>query len=379
MSPELFQLSFTKAHGLGNDFVLVDNFTNVLKSYEDALPNLARFLANRRYGIGCDQVIILGGREKKGFSVRFFNADGSEAEACGNGTRCAARYLMERIQTEQVTLATEAGSLFCEKKNDQISVHMTYTQCIQGVNLEEYGRFSLPPAVYVALGNPHLVCFVEKLDHGKNLGSVLEKQVGLVNPDFPERVNVGFAKVMDTNTIALSVFERGVGFTPACGTGACAAAIAAFSHNLVERQVTVVQEGGALTITILDGQALCMTGHANLVFQGTISITESVLRDAATPGCHVFYGATLVDASIKSKAHEENTFQLTADFGHLGMRTTEVCLSPSYTQESLVGLGVVGTLGCKNTFTILGQQDAAGAIILQKKPDGFGNGDLVSP
>jgi hypothetical protein len=244
---------------------------------------------------------------------------------------------------------------------------------MKDINLEEYNRFSIPPAVYVQIGNPHLVCFVEKLDHGKKLGSTLEKQLGLVNPEFPENVNVGFAKIVDTNTIALSVFERGVGFTPACGTGACAAAIAAFSHNLVESQVTVIQEGGPLSITLKEGKSLSMTGDATLLFKGTIPIGQENLR--TTHGEYTFYGATITEAIMK-KQDVEKTFHIRADFGPHGLRTTEVCLSCHYTEETLKGLGIIGTLGKEQTFTILGSQDETGAITLHKKPEDLGNGEL---
>lgn len=379
MDQALFDLSFVKAHGLGNDFVIIDDEDEALKKYEDSFHNLAQFLADRRYGVGCDQVILANGNQKKGFSIRFFNADGSEAEACGNGTRCVALYLMERIGADQITVSTAAGDLFCKKTDaGSIAVELAYTQCIQGVNLEEYNRFSQPPAVYVELGNPHLVCFVEKLTHGQNLGATLEQQLGRVNPHMPDRVNVGFAKVVDPSTLALLVYERGVGFTPACGTGACAAAIAAFSYGLVGNNVAVIQEGGTLHITLDDAQKIWMTGPACLVFQGVISITESCLEGKAVGQIkYQFYGATIQNASICTVGDSENTFVLTADFGEHGIRQTEVSLPSIYKVDDLKGFGIVGILGENDTFTVLAQHNEKNQLILEKKPLDVMNGEEI--
>lgn len=258
-------MKFIKACGLGNDFVLVilENFPQ-----EDTLTKWSLKLANRRYGVGCDQVIFA-----KPFSnyyqVRFFNADGSEAEACGNGSRCVSKFLMEENKTKSVNLQTLGGSLSCALKHDgQVTVHMP--EPTWNLNFEDngVGRLSTPEAVAVWVGNPHLVCFVNEIELVKDYGYGLEE-----HPSFPQRANVGFVKVIDQKHIQLQVWERGAGVTPACGSGACAAVIASTLRGLVSSsgQICVSQEGGDLLIE-WNHPKLLMTGPAEIIFTGEIGM-----------------------------------------------------------------------------------------------------------
>lgn len=254
-------MEFIKAHGIGNDFVML---VNIDESIEE-LSALSRRLADRRYGIGCDQVIVA--REfERAVQVRFFNADGSEAESCGNGSRCIAKYLMQRNQTQTITLETMGGTLDCSLESDDLVTVEMPSPVIQVLDgPQSLGHLSTPDAVSVTLGNPHLVCFVEDVGLVECHGEGLEN-----HPSFLLGANVDFVKILDSQHLQLKVWERGTGLTPACGSGACAAMVAAHFHKKVEKRVRVSQSGGDLWIA-WDGNRLLMTGPAEIVFTGTIS------------------------------------------------------------------------------------------------------------
>ncbi len=252
-------MEFIKAQGLGNDFVMLIN-PNVLAN---DLSDLSRRLADRRYGVGCDQVIIAVDANDH-IKVRFFNADGSEAESCGNGSRCIAKYLMQQKQQDSITLETLGGILKCQLENDMVTIEMPFptVEILDGP--QSLGHLSTPEAVAVTVGNPHLVCFVDNVDSVSQYGEGLEN-----HPTFPLRTNVDFVKILDSGHLQLKVWERGAGVTPACGSGACASMVAAYAHKKVDQKVRVSQSGGDLWIQ-WDGQQLFMTGPGVIVFTGVI-------------------------------------------------------------------------------------------------------------
>jgi diaminopimelate epimerase len=266
-------IPFTKAVALGNDFVIFDARKVALSLSTSEITRLA----DRRQGIGCDQVIVLLPPRVPEADVLmvFYNADGSEAEACGNGARCAAFLLMENEGKETICFQTvkSLGRASREGEGDQISLTMgqpqfswnhiplAHPQALQGIIYNG----ALPFAVNV--GNPHIVFFVE------NVGEIPLSQIGPqfeTHPAFPSRVNVGFAQILDEHSLRLRVWERGAGYTMACGTGACAAAIAAISEDFLVSRVRVIQDGGELLIHWQKGQEIVMTGSAQIVFRGKI-------------------------------------------------------------------------------------------------------------
>ncbi len=251
---------FIKAHGLGNDFAI---FINLV---EQNYSIFSQHVAKRRYGIGCDQVIFIDKPNTNTPFVRFFNPDGSEAEACGNGSRCVAKYLMQQQNKKTITFDTLGGLLTCYQDPKGVRITMPLPT-ISPLNIQaNMGNISSPAALAVNMGNPHLVCFVENTQLITEFGPGLEE-----HPAFPERTNVDFAWVRDKNHIELKVWERGTGLTPACGTAACATATAAYYHGLTEKTVTVNQEGGSLEITY-DVQKLEMCGQATIVFEGLLNL-----------------------------------------------------------------------------------------------------------
>lgn len=246
-----FQIPFVKAYGLGNDFVLLQGDMNLD----------LRQIADRRYGIGCDQIIYYKHIESNVFDLRFFNQDGSSAEACGNGTRCAAIWLMKTHHLTSCILETQGGQLF----GDLIDVNMVRIS----YPLPRMERDVVTPEIRgttdaVFVGNPHLVCFTEHMDEEfETMGPSLES-----HPYFPNRTNVDFARILEPQVIELRVWERGTGKTPACGTGACATAFAAHTRGLVSSApIEVRQIGGNLSIEITHDRLL-MTGPAVIVFEG---------------------------------------------------------------------------------------------------------------
>jgi diaminopimelate epimerase len=266
--------AFTKMHGLGNDFVVIDKRQHQFALTSDG----ARRLADRHTGIGCDQVIEIGEPGKRAEAdifMRVWNADGSEVDACGNATRCVASLLMAEGTRKSLTIATGAGMLAAEAREDGIvavdmgkpsldwqDIPLSEAANTLHLNLSE-GQLSDPVAV--SMGNPHCVFFVvdaEAVDIERH-GPVLEH-----HELFPERANIGIAQVIDRSTIRLRVWERGTGLTLACGTGACAAAIAASRRSLTGRSVEMRLDGGILNIDTRDDDHVIMTGPAAISYTG---------------------------------------------------------------------------------------------------------------
>jgi diaminopimelate epimerase len=268
-------------HGLGNDFVIVDAVSRPLA----LTPEQIRFLADRHTGVGCDQLLVVepAGDAQADFRYRIFNADGSEAEQCGNGARCFARFVRDHGLTDQdeLVLETRSGLLRTQLLDGNlVTVDMgaprlepaalpfvteqpgpNYTLQIGGEQIE---------INVVSMGNPHAVLRVDDVTRAEveRLGPLIER-----DPHFPQRVNVGFMEIQDRAHIRLRVFERGTGETLACGTGACAAVVAGHRRGLLDDRVSVELPGGHLIIQWEgDGRSVAMTGPATLVFEGTVAL-----------------------------------------------------------------------------------------------------------
>ena len=275
------KLAFTKMHGLGNDFVVIDATREpVALSPEDI-----RFLAHRRMGVGCDQVLVVEppGSDEALFRYRIFNADGNEVEQCGNGARCFARFVRDKGLTDrdEIPVETAAGLIVLRVQDDgQVSVDMGEPRLEPAeIPFEAKQQAVLYPLqvgdqtlqiAAVSMGNPHAVLMVEDVDRApvEQLGPAIEH-----HPRFPNRVNVGFMQVVAPDHIRLRVFERGAGETLACGTGACAAVVAGRLQGLLDERVRVDLPGGTLVISWQGaGTPVIMTGPATTVFEGVIEL-----------------------------------------------------------------------------------------------------------
>jgi len=266
---------FLKMHGLGNDFVVLDARTSPL----DLPVERRRAIADRRLGVGCDQLIVLESptdREADVF-MRIYNPDGGEAGACGNATRCVASVLMAERHTDEVTVQTISGLLESQKIRDGvISVDMGPARLdwrdipVAGAcdtNHLPVGAGPLQDPVGTSMGNPHATFFVDDLDSIPlaELGPALER-----DRFFPERANIGVAQLVGPAKLKLRVWERGAGLTLACGSGACAAVVAASRRGLVDRQAEVQLQEGSLGIEWLRDGHVLMTGGIALAFRGEL-------------------------------------------------------------------------------------------------------------
>lgn len=270
---------FIKMHGLGNDFVVLDGRAAALPPIDGAL---ASGLAHRHTGIGCDQLIVLEPSTVADLRMRIFNADGTESPACGNATRAVGL-----LEGRPVTIETLAGVLHAQPAASGIAVDMGEPRLDwQAIPLAyamdtlalPIGWEALENPVAVNMGNPHAVFFVADcaaVDLAR-LGPLIE-----TDPLFPERVNVNVATVESRSAIRLRVWERGTGLTLACGTGACATAVAAMRRGLVAREVQVTLPGGVLTIAWGQDNRVTMTGPAVEAFRGTF---DPARFGAAWPG-----------------------------------------------------------------------------------------------
>ncbi|MBR9827749.1 MAG: diaminopimelate epimerase [Oceanospirillales bacterium] len=270
---------FTKMHGLGNDFMVIDALSQRVR----ITPQIVRNLSDRHLGIGFDQLLLVEppSRPDMDFRYRIFNADGSEVEHCGNGARCFGRFVRERRLTtkDEIHVETARGHAVLHLLPDrQVDVDMgapelhpaevpfTAEQSAVSYPVEvdgEYVELSV-----VSMGNPHGVLVVDAVDSApvERLGPLLES-----HPRFPQRANIGFMQVVSRNEIRLRVYERGAGETLACGTGACAAVVAGRLRGLLDEEVLVHLPGGDLRICWPgEGQAVRMTGPATTVFEGQI-------------------------------------------------------------------------------------------------------------
>lgn len=275
------RLAFTKMQGLGNDFVVIDACAEPLTM----TPVLARRLADRRRGVGCDQVLLVEPPRRPDtlFHYRIFNADGSEVAQCGNGARCFARFVRERGLTDrdEIAVGTAAGVIhLCLRADGQVTVDMGLPR-FAPADIPLIARHRAPAydlgcgcaAVRVgavSMGNPHAVLRVDHIETAPVgiLGPRIE-----TDPMFPERTNVGFMEILAADRLRLRVWERGVGETPACGTGACAAMVIGRLWGELDEVVEVRLPGGSLVIEWPgEGQTVRMTGPAVSVFTGEIDL-----------------------------------------------------------------------------------------------------------
>ena len=260
-------------HGLGNDFIIFDNIKDLI--IHDI--KFIKKISNRRLGIGCDQVLIIEDTLKSdNFKITMYNSDGSETGACGNGTRCVADYLMKRDNLHSLNIESISGNLPCAKVDNVVTVNMgepkfdwkdiplSSEQNNQNVLLEDFEAFCL------SMGNPHAVIFMENLDQLESLdlnsiGPRLEK-----NNNFPQFTNIEFACVLKDKTIRMRVWERGVGVTMACGSGACATLVAASKLNKSSKSNKIVLDGGILFIEWLNNGTVTLSGETEKVYEGII-------------------------------------------------------------------------------------------------------------
>lgn len=277
----MMELEFTKMHGLGNDFVVI----NAMRQPIELNTAQIRHLADRRFGIGCDQLLLVEPpcREDVDFTYRIYNADGGEVEQCGNGARCFARYVRDQGMTDKdrITVETRSGiiSLYIEP-DGQVTVDMGVPRFapadIPFIAEEQTSDYPLEltgetiEVSVVSMGNPHAVMQVDDIDSAPvaQLGPQIESHTR-----FPQRVNAGFMQVIDRTHIRLRVYERGAGETLACGTGACAAVVVGRQQGWLDDKVTVTLPGGDLQIRWNgNGEAVMMTGPAVSVFEGKMTL-----------------------------------------------------------------------------------------------------------
>lgn len=258
-------------HGAGNDYIYVDT----IKSPIESPDKLSVAWSARHTGIGSDGLVLIGSSDKADFSMRIFNADGSEAQMCGNASRCIGKYLYEYGLTSKTTITLDTLSgikilrLHIEDgKVDSVTVDMGAPAGIHEQIVEAQGKQFT--GTVLSMGNPHLVIFVNDIKdiHLESIGPELEN-----HPLFPDRINVEFAQLLENGSIRMRVWERGSGITQACGTGACATAVAAAFTGWTGRASDIIMDGGRLHIewNEKDGH-VAMTGGATRVFEGEIEI-----------------------------------------------------------------------------------------------------------
>jgi len=277
------KLRFTKMHGQGNDFVLID----AVRQEVALTPEIARRIADRHFGVGCDQILVVEKARSADtdFRYRIYNADGGEVEQCGNGSRCFVRFVLDQgLATKREIRVETASGVIVPKLEDsgQVTVDMgaprfdpreipfdaprgepklVYPLTVAGATLE---------VSVLSMGNPHAVQVVEDVERAPvtTQGPLIER-----HPAFPKRVNAGYMQLVSRSHVKLRVWERGAGETLACGTGACAAVVAGIRRELLDGEVTVTTRGGDLKIRWLgQGHPVMMTGDAARVFDGEIEI-----------------------------------------------------------------------------------------------------------
>ena len=265
------KIKFTKMHGAGNDYIYVDTTNYPIAAPEKKAIEWSKF----HTGIGSDGLILIGNSDKADFSMRIFNADGSEAMMCGNGSRCVGKYVYEYgFDKTEITLDTLSGikilKLHVEGKTvTAVTVDMGSPLETGEVHFEDKYPFR---STRVSMGNPHLVTFVDDITQINlpEIGPELEN-----HHLFPDRTNVEFAQIVCKDTIRMRVWERGSGITQACGTGACATAVAAFINELTGRKSDIIMDGGTVTIEWDEASGhILMTGPATKVFDGEIEEIE---------------------------------------------------------------------------------------------------------
>ena len=276
-------MEFTKMHGLGNDYVYV----NLIDQQIDNLPELSKFVSDRHFGIGADGIITISSSDKADFFMQIYNADGSKGEMCGNGIRCVGKYVYDNGLTNKTSISVDtlAGIKYLDlniidNKVSSVIVDMGEAMCHDG-NIVDKDKVTHKLNVLgnefevmdISMGNPHTVIFVPEItdDLVLGIGPKIEK-----NDFYPNRTNVEFIKVIDSNTIEMRVWERGSGETMACGTGACASAVAYMLKNNIRGTVTVKLLGGDLVITWKEDNHVLMEGPATKVFDGVLDLQDII-------------------------------------------------------------------------------------------------------
>jgi diaminopimelate epimerase len=268
-------------HGLGNDFVVINGMDKEIRLSQEQ----CRKISDRHFGIGCDQILLLENSENTNMDVRYriYNADGDEVEQCGNGIRCVGKYLSERgiIEKEVITAEVMNGvAKIYINGSDKIKVDMGIPHLEPAdipINMDKkQGKYSINTSdgvvtfAAVSMGNPHAIILVDDINEApvESLGLEIQRL-----EIFPNSVNVGFMQIYDGSHIGLRVFERGVGETMACGTGACAALVAGNLYHGLEKEVDAKLKGGHMSVSwIGEGESVWMTGPAATVYEGQMNI-----------------------------------------------------------------------------------------------------------
>lgn len=275
------RLTFSKMHGLGNDFVVLNGISQAVQLNAEQL----RFIADRQRGIGCDQILLVESTSRPGvdFRYRIFNSDGNEVEQCGNGARCFVHFVRDQglSNKTEIRVETKSGIIAPRLNSDgEVSVDMgaprfepsdipfrrTKRETIYNLELDP----KTVPISALSMGNPHAVQIVDDVSAApvRTQGPLIEH-----HRDFPQRVNAGYMQIVSRNEIRLRVWERGAGETLACGTGACAAVVAGIQRELLDERVSVTTQGGKLVIEWHgEGTPVMMTGPATTVFTGVIEL-----------------------------------------------------------------------------------------------------------
>ena len=270
--------NFKKMHGLGNDFVIIDTRHEIFSPSRDLITKLS----NRRTGIGFDQLVLIHESLDKisDLKITIFNADGSEAESCGNASRCVGKLILDELGKENIIIETKGGLVDIEKSNGKICVDMglakfnwdeiplSHPQDSSALRISQgylKGGFS------VNIGNPHVIFFSDTLNDSlliKDCESVSKSKI------FPKGVNISVVKVISEKLLELVVYERGCGFTPACGTAACASLVTSYKLNYCDRNAKVLMPGGELEVEFMSDGHVLMTGPVTTVYNGNFNTKD---------------------------------------------------------------------------------------------------------
>ncbi len=265
-------MRFSKMNGLGNDYIYIDTMADTTpRDYNE----LAIRLSNRNFGIGADGIVLIGESEVADFSMRIINADGTEAEMCGNAIRCVAKYVFDNNLTTKRTLSIstlggiKVAQIYLDPahKVDRVRVNMGRATILnKGKKLSINTTKGIQQVTCATIGNPHAIIFVDNIN---DIDMEIGRQISENTTIFPERTNVEFLKIIDRMNASMRVYERGAGETLACGTGACASFYVAYIANRLNKRATIHLRGGALQIEIADG-IIFMEGEAQLNYEGEI-------------------------------------------------------------------------------------------------------------
>lgn len=271
------KILFTKMHGLGNDYIFINRIKNKYPLLlEEKLPKIARYFSKEHFGIGGDGIILIDNSSIADYKMRIFNKDGTEAEMCGNGIRCFAKYIYDSNMTikNKIKIETLAGIKEVEFIKNNNGIVEEYKVNMGNPIMEETIKLYILKQVFyinkISMGNPHAIIFVRDVDkiQVNKFGPLIEN-----HSKFPNKTNVEFVQILDRNLIKLRVWERGTGETYACGTGACSAVVCGYNRKLLDSKVKVLLPGGELKINIDEKtKNVYMQGIATKVFDGIIEI-----------------------------------------------------------------------------------------------------------